>query len=193
MRHHILRRLDRARRARTSRTPVHAVVLCITVATLTLLGHATTATADSRGNSSVDNKEIRWEDETKFDDARKWAHTAWNNKKYNLTTIKIAPDEWDTITDLEWRDENRSDVRWVGAWGGLPGADRIYLNKHFLDTGKKYGKKGWRRKAAAHELGHALGFNHKVNGTLMSKTIGYIPANARPTATDRKAYHDLWD
>ncbi len=67
------------------------------------------------------------------------------------------------------------------------------MNKHFLNKGKKYGKKGWRRKAAAHELGHALGLKHKVNGTLMSKTIGYIPANARPTATDRKAYHDLWD
>ncbi|MBV1935983.1 matrixin family metalloprotease [Streptomyces sp. BV286] len=177
---------------RPARRLTRAGFLGVVAVAVAVLGHPGTASADSRGHSSVDGKEIRWEDETKYDDARKWAATAWNNSQYGLTSIKIAPDEWDTIADLEWRDIKRADVKWVGGWAPRKGADRILLNTAFLDSGKKYGAKGWRRKAAAHELGHALGLTHKPNGTLMSKTIGYLPANARPVHTDRAAYHDLW-
>lgn len=169
-----------------------ALASCLAAALAGVLLPASTAfAADSRGRSSVDDGEIRWEDETKFDDARKWAATAWYNDTYNLRKTKIAPDEWDTITDLEWKDENRTDVTWVAQWRGMSGADSIVMNKAYLDAGKKYGTTGWRRKAAAHEMGHALGLGHKANGTLMSTTIGYIVSNARPTVTDRNGYHNL--
>ncbi|MGW3660772.1 matrixin family metalloprotease [Streptomyces sp. NPDC005151] len=140
----------------------------------------------------MDDHEIRWEDDTKFDDARKWAHSAWYNSEYNLRAVKIAPDAWNTITDLEWEDTNRSDVKFLAAWQGRPGADRIMMNRYYLDDGKRYGATSWRRMTAAHELGHALGLGHKANGTLMATTIGYVAKTARPTTTDRNAYHALW-
>ncbi|WP_329614977.1 matrixin family metalloprotease [Streptomyces brevispora] len=67
------------------------------------------------------------------------------------------------------------------------------MNGAFLGDGKKYGNKAARRKAAAHEMGHALGLDHKANGTLMAKTMGHISSDARPTTTDRNDYHALWD
>ncbi|MGY3205311.1 matrixin family metalloprotease [Streptomyces sp. TE5632] len=169
-----------------------ALVSCAAVVAGSLVPAPMAVAADSRGRSSVDDGEIRWEDETKFDDARKWAATAWCNDQYNLKKIKIAPDAWNTVTDLEWKDETRKDVTWVAQWRGRAGADAIVMNRAFLDDGKKYGSKSWRRKAAAHEMGHVLGLDHKANGTLMSKTIGYVPSNARPAATDRNVYHKLW-
>ncbi|MET9656061.1 matrixin family metalloprotease [Streptomyces sp. NPDC006510] len=181
--HHIRRR----------RTAGLALVPCLAVLAGVLLPAPVAFAADSRGRSSVDDHEIRWEDGTRFDDARKWAATAWYNDDYNLKKVKIAPDAWNTITDLEWQDDTRKDVSWVAQWRGKRGADSIVMNRAFLDDGKKFGSKAWRRKAAAHEMGHALGLGHKANGTLMSKTIDSIPSNARPTTTDRNGYHNLWD
>ncbi|GAA1546841.1 hypothetical protein GCM10009730_64970 [Streptomyces albidochromogenes] len=168
------------------------VVTVLIVGGAALFSPASAGAADSRGRSSVDSGEIRWEDETRFDDARKWSHSVWTNKDAGLTQIKIAPDSSWTITDLEWRDESRKDVSWIAQWRGKSGADQIVMNRAYLDDGKKYGKTAWRRIAAAHELGHALGLDHKANGTLMAKTIDKVASNARPTKADRDGYHRLW-
>ncbi|MFG2407156.1 hypothetical protein ACGFR8_22995 [Streptomyces brevispora] len=56
-------------------------------------------------------------------DARKWAATVWYNDDYNLKKVKIAPDAWNTIADLEWQDDTRKDVSWVAQWRGRSGAD----------------------------------------------------------------------
>ncbi|MDX3377375.1 matrixin family metalloprotease [Streptomyces sp. ME02-6991-2A] len=173
----------------------YGISVSVLAVSLSVLAGATAPAAfaaDSRGKSSVDSGEIRWEDGTKFDDARKWAATAWYNTEYKLTKIKIAPDAWNTITDLEWKDENRKDVSWVAQWRGKAGADAIVMNKAYLDDGKKYGTKAWRRKAAAHEMGHALGLGHRADGNLLAKTMGGLPSNARPTSTDRAGYNKLW-
>lgn len=83
-----------------SRYGISISALAVSFSILTGVAAPAALAADSRGRSSVDSGAIRWEDGTKFDDARKWSATAWYNSKYKLTKIKIAPDAWNTITDL---------------------------------------------------------------------------------------------
>ncbi|MDT3397484.1 matrixin family metalloprotease [Streptomyces sp. B1866] len=151
---------------------------------------------DSRGRSSVDGHEIRWEDETRFDDARKYATKVWTSS--GLTKVKLKPDAWDTIADLQWRDTNTTSGKWrniFGKWEPHTGADSIYLNRAYLDNGRNHGNDRDRRKVAAHELGHALGFCHKSANwyfTLMEAEHQYLPNDGKPTSQDRKNYHALW-
>lgn len=139
------------------------------------------------GNDSVDGREIRWEDETQYDDARKHAINAWDNS--SLNKVNIAPDAWNTITDLEWRDANRTDVTWDGRWTPRTGADRIHLNVAFL---KGYSK-AKRRGVATHELGHALGINdHSTRGIIMCGNTQGRGSVTTPQAHDKTDYHSLW-
>ncbi|WP_424213442.1 matrixin family metalloprotease [Streptomyces sp. BI20] len=184
-------RRDRTKVGLPGRSVTLALFLA-TAATAAITAAPSASAADSRGRSSVDAGEIRWEDGTRFDDARKWAAGVWYNSEYDLRRINIAPDSWNTITDLEWRDETRGDVAWVAQWRGRVGADHLVMNRAFLDDGRKFGSTAWRRRAAAHEMGHALGLDHKANGTLMATTLQGTPGNGRPTSVDRTAYHRLW-
>ncbi|MER5949914.1 hypothetical protein ABT127_28050 [Streptomyces sp. NPDC001904] len=150
---------------------------------------------DSRGRSAVDGREVRWEDETKFNDAYRHAHKAWST--HGLTQIQLRPDNASSIADLQWQDINSSRENWKGVLGrytSSPGADTLYLNRAYLDNGKRYGNTNYRRMVAAHKLGHALGFCHKSPGwypALMAKEIDDVPTHALPTDRDRTNYHKL--
>jgi hypothetical protein len=145
---------------------------------------ATPASAHFLGNDSVDGGEIRWEDNTGWDDARAHAINTWNA----LGRINIAPDNVTSIADLEWHSVNRSDVNFDGRWVAYGGADHIELNTYYFN-GYSTTK---RRGVAAHEQGHALGLGHSYSGQLM---VDNTPARGNittPQSHDKADYQSLW-
>ncbi|MFB7512917.1 matrixin family metalloprotease [Streptomyces sp. NPDC056144] len=152
---------------------------------------------DSRGRSSVDGSEITWDDESKFDDARKVAIGAWTSG--TLNRVKIRADDATSYADVEWRDVNNSTHDWAGTygrWDPNPGTDHLLMNRAYLDDGKRYGATEHRRRVAVHELGHALGFCHKDTKALSVMWEKYedldLMDTNKPTADDVKAYQALW-
>ncbi|GLF98250.1 hypothetical protein [Streptomyces yaizuensis] len=61
---------------------------------------------DSKGRSSVDADEIAWEDETKFDDARRWALKVWSGRDMR---IRLPADDSTRIADLQFENLRRTD------------------------------------------------------------------------------------
>ncbi|MEU8543013.1 matrixin family metalloprotease [Streptomyces sp. NPDC048717] len=153
--------------------------------------------SDSRGRSSVDGRELAWDDASKFDDALRYAARVWSAG--SMTRVTIKPDDATSWADVEWRDVSSTGPHWYrvyGRWSAQHGTDRIELNAAYLGGGKSLGQAVHRRRVAAHELGHALGFCHKslVGDSLMWEQYGDIRAGKidRPTARDVADYHRLW-
>ncbi|MFC9735403.1 hypothetical protein ACFWGM_21395 [Streptomyces roseolus] len=146
----------------------------------------------------MDGTEIAWDDESKFDDARTHAIKVWTAG--TLTKVTIRADGASTYADLAWRDVNSSSGQWrdvYGRWSGQHGTDHLPMNRAYLDDGKRRGTDEHRRRVAAHELGHALGFCHKSYDEGRSPLwpdYGQIAEQKLngPTAKDAKAYHVLW-
>ncbi|MEO3976580.1 hypothetical protein [Streptomyces sp. CAU 1734] len=151
---------------------------------------------DSRGRSSVDDGEIAWEDETRYDDARGHAVRVWTGSGFGK--VRMPADDASRIADLEWADVNTAKGQWkdVGAaWTPLPGTDSIRMNRAYLAGGRKLGTPEKRRMVAAHELGHALGFCHKSPdwyATLLAPNVRDIPPSGKPASRDRSNYRALW-
>ncbi|MEU7028865.1 hypothetical protein AB0A60_19515 [Streptomyces sp. NPDC046275] len=144
--------------------------------------------SETRGNSAVDEGEIRWTEATKFDDLRKHAITEWNR----LRTINIAPDSATTVNDLEFRDYSANDGRggYYERHGATAATDYIYLNKHLLD-GYYKNEPRMRQNIVVHELGHALGLCHKAD-TVDSALRKDVSTRHVPTAVDQANYKRLW-
>ncbi|MFI7388511.1 hypothetical protein [Streptomyces sp. NPDC049813] len=150
---------------------------------------------DDTGRSSVDGREIRFTNSTKYD-AQSHAHTGRTNS--GLSQIKLKGDAWNTSNDLDWKDKNKNDGA-LATWtrhGDIGTTDTIEMNDYYLHQGSPgtWDTPFYRRAAAAHELGHALGLCHKsaaYGASVMVKSAGDIPS-IKPTSRDRGDYHKLW-
>lgn len=111
-----------------------------------------TAAAHNLGNDSVDDGEIRWEDSTKWDDERRNSLFDWDEPG----CVDFAPDNWRTVTDLEFRDYRDANTNTTGFWQPRFGADRIFMNDHWMDQNNW----GQRHHNMLHEVGHATGLGH---------------------------------
>ncbi|GAA3043634.1 hypothetical protein GCM10017562_75720 [Streptomyces roseofulvus] len=121
---------------------------------------------------------------------------------YSTIFPKIKPDGASSYADLEWSDTHQTANGWklvYGRWDPNTGTDQLWFNRAYLDDGKCLGSTEHRRRVAAHELGHALGFCHKpYNGmypSMMWTEYSHISGKEidGPTEqTDIKAYHALW-
>jgi hypothetical protein len=158
---------------------VSAVVI---VATLSVVPG--TADAHFLGYDSVDDCEIRWEDDTVFDTERQAAQNAWEALKGD-NCVDLAPDAWDTIADLEWQDSYRPDAPWAGRYQTGPGADEIILNSSHLSGYSQC----QRKMVAIHELGHAHGLDHGPAGNVM---VAGVTSRCTLGTHDIADYESLW-
>ncbi len=144
----------------------------------------TTATAHYLNDDSVDGRELRYEDSTKWDDARVWSISRWRE----LGRLTIAFDTASTVTDLTFQDYNSNDGR-CGYWDGRTGSDVARYNDRFFGG---YSTTN-RRACATHELGHALRLGHSY-----SNQMDYCPVSScgsvftTPQYHDRSDYYGIW-
>ena len=134
------------------------------------------------------NYEIRYEDYTQWNDALSHAVAAWNGLPGG---VNIAPDAWNTTTDLEIGDYTNSGDNRCGYWQPRTNSDAIRLNGHFFG---RYGTNG-RRACMTHEWGHAHGPAHSTTDQVMDPnptSWSNLPAPTTPQSHDRSDYDILW-
>ena len=138
---------------------------------------------------SVDDCEIRWEDNTRYDNARVLAASNWEGLKGSDDCVNIAEDTWYTAVGLEWKDTNNPWVAWAGLWThGRPNVpDSITLNQHYMEDFDSCR----RELVATHEMGHAHGLDESFAGNMMVPAIN----NNTPChigSHDISDYETLW-
>ena len=174
-------------------------IVCAALGALTLLvissASAPTAQAHRLDADSVDctvpfDCEIRWEDHTRLDSARRFAIAQWNR----LGRVDIVPDSAATIADLKFIDFKDCDVQWEAFWSPRAGADVIGFNPCNI-TYDKFRSPPDPRAVAVHEVGHALRLAHptgrRVSAYWARRSIMYHCARCTPTSSYRA--HDVGD
>ncbi len=163
------------------------------VAQLVLLLSVGTASAHYLTSDSVsESGEIRWEERTRYDDARRFSVSQWNR----LGRVPIQPDSRGTATDLVFRDYRQCGSGVVALWQPSDGADSINFNVCHMNNQSSSNK----RAVATHELGHALRLAHP-SGTRSSRywstrsIMYYCPtctSFSAPQKHDKADYRAIW-
>ena len=164
------------------------------MAQLVLLLSVGAASAHYQIPDSVNDEtgEIRWQDYTRYDGARKYAIGQW----YRLGRVPILKDCADTPADLAFRDFRDRGTGTVGYWEPKTGADAINFNSCFMVKLEASAQ----RASATHELGHALRLAHP-SGTSESEkwrksSIMYYCSSCVPFTMpqdhDRADYREIW-
>lgn len=148
---------------------------------------------ETKGDSAVDDGEIRWTDNTSYDDARTFAVKTW---QYGGSKIKIVEDSAITSNDVEFKDANlgtgdRAPLGRYERHGSIGATDYIVFNKQKLRGASKERL----RYVALHELGHALGLCHKSD-TIISLMWKNAPSPGYEITwipdVDKADYKKLW-
>jgi predicted Zn-dependent protease len=137
------------------------------------------------GISSVDGKEIRYEDYTSYDDAKQWAIDKWNA----LGKVNIAPDAWWTYSDLYFMDIDDPLTPYPAYWDSRTYVHQLVFNTDKLKTKGDF----YRRLAATHEMGHALGIDDHYESEYYYTLMYYAATTVNvPTTHDKEDYNTLW-
>ncbi len=128
-------------------------------------------------------KKIDWGGSTKYSVAWLAGIATWNTQ----TPIVIQKDTLFTVEDLTVKDVSKTDL-WLGRWTNSIFADKIELNKYWLDM-VGYGSIE-EQHVSTHELGHALGLLHSLPGNVMRNDDVYTTIILG--AQDKLDYDFLW-
>ena len=164
-----------------------SVLIVAVVAVAMILGTGVVH-AHFLGYDSVDDCEIRWEDETQYDTARIAAQDAWESLMGSDDCVDLEPDAWYTIADLEWLDVDLSNVIWAGLYEPETRADHLKMNSHYMDTYNQCGQ----NNVAMHELGHAHGIQHWTTNANVMRHLTAQPYICALGAHDIDDYSYLW-
>ncbi|MGM7723724.1 matrixin family metalloprotease [Metabacillus sp. Hm71] len=156
--------------------------LVIGALVFTMLLVPTSTKAHFLGYDSVDDGEIRYGDETGYNNAISHARSQWNS----VGRINIAPDDSWVYEDVTYMSTTRNDVTWAGLYTNTSGADEIYFNKKYMVP---YGDRK-EEIVGIHETGHALGLAHSYSGQVMAKYVSDMAHT--PQSHDKSDYHSLW-
>lgn len=170
----------------SSRRRVARLALIVISAFFFTITSATGAHAHFSGRDSVDGfwfaYEIKYDDFTRYDDAKNWGISEWNK----LGSVDIAPDDAVSIADLEYGDYYDSTTAVIGYYQERLTTDLINFNRYQMDKLTTFDK----RMVGGHELGHALGLDHSYTTQLMSESCCW--GINTPQSHDRSDYAALW-
>lgn len=160
------------------------LLTCAVVVLSTIVLTAPVASAHYRSVDSVDGGEIRYGDETQWDDSRSWAVSEWNSLSGG---VNVAPDDAWNIEDLAFGDYSANDGL-CGFYDTNSGADDIKLNNSNYNGYSQ----GQRRACTLHELGHAHRLAHTFNDQAMDDCPVCTTYYTSPQDHDRSDYHGIW-
>jgi hypothetical protein len=130
---------------------------------------------------SVDGREIRYTDHTRYDGAVAAGRRRWNA----LGQVSIARDGACCTADLEYDDHRDSTTNLVAYFQSRGGVDLINFNRHHLDRFSG----ALRRHVGVHETGHALGLgDHHTRRYRRIVMYHAVTGIERPRPHDRADY-----
>ena len=154
---------------------------------LALMISSGSASAHRLGYDSVDGREIRYVEHSRFDGAIRFGADQWNK----LGSIAITQSE--SGTDLEFDDYKKCGDGTVAYYQLKSGTDLINFNICEMNKLNRFDRRG----TSVHELGHALGLAHpgKEKHWCKDSIMYYTFCKASPNTPqrhDKEDYRELW-